>query len=934
MLRKTLIINHVEREILCNPDESLAQVVRRMGLTGTKVGCGTGQCGSCSLIFNGKLIRSCVRLMKSVKDYAEVETIEGLGTPENLHPLQQAFLTYAAVQCGFCSPGFIMSAKALLNENLSPSRQEVRDWFTKHNNICRCTGYKPIIDAVMAAAEVMRGEKTMADITFTPDEDGTIYGTHFPKPEGAARVLGQCDYGSDVALKMPENALHLAVVLARTHRARITNIAMDEALAMDGVVKVITAKDVKGTNRLFSPQASVHSACKGYERPVINEDLIYRFGDIVAVVAAKTKAQARLAAAKVVVEYEELPPVMTFLDAAKADAPQVHADMPNIFIEQPVLKGEDPRPIVEGAHCVAEGSFSTSRQSHLPIEPDVVQAYPQDDGIVIQCKTQYLYFIKAQISEAVGLDKDKIHIISNPAGGSFGYSMSPANYALCTICALALNAPVSLELSYEEHQHVTGKRSPVHANVRLACDESGKMLGMDFLAGADHGAYSEMAGALTTKIIRFFGYPYSIASVRGLVRTAYTNANFGIAYRAFGSPQSYTASEQIVDILAKKMGMDPFEFRYINVAQKGDLSTTSVPYFEYPMKGIMDMMRPHYEEAKKNAAEKTTDTVKYGVGISWGGYHVSKTPDRAESDIELTSDNSVTVYNTWANVGQGADFGTLAHTHEALRPLGIPHQNIKLVQGNTQTCPDSGSAAGSRSHHASGKAILNAAAQLMDAMRKEDGTFRTFAEMKAENLPLRFHGVYTDSIADIDPDTGHGYGSVAQNYMLFLTEVAVNTETGKVSVESARVIADVGTIGSYHAVLGQAWGGFSHSVGFALSEQYDDMQKHASMRGAGIPKCNDIPDTFHVDFHVTERPNGPQGSTGCAEGFQSSGHVAIMNAIANAVDLRFNALPVTPEKIKAGLQGQQNSKDAITEPWDLGCDLYERLAFLQEKAQQ
>jgi len=928
--RSILIINNVEREILCDPDkDSLADVVRRLGLTGTKIGCGTGQCGACTLLLDGKAVRSCTRKMKNVKDFSKVETIEGLGSADHLHPLQQAFLTYASVQCGFCSPGFIMSAKALLNENPAPTREQVRDWFTSHNNICRCTGYKPIVDAVMAAAAVMRGEKTMDDISFTLPEDGRIYGTAFPKPTGIARVTGACDYGADIDIKAPEGTFHLAVVMARVHHARIKAIHTEKAEAMPGVARVITAADVKGTNRFFAGQGTPRSINKGFDRPILCDTKVYRWGDVVAVVAAATSRQARDAAAAVTVDYEELPHALTFAEAVAPDAVNVHDDMPNVYMEQPLYKGDDPRGFFANAACVVEGHFSTTRQSHLPIEPDVVQAYPENDGVVIQCKTQYLYGVIGQMADAIGLPKDKIRIIGNPAGGSFGYSMSPGNYALAAVCALALNAPVSLVLNYEEHQHTTGKRSPIQANARLACDADGKIIAGDYLIGLDHGAYSEMAGALTTKVARFFTYPYAVPNLRGLVRTAFTNGNFGTAYRAFGSPQMYTVSEQLVDMLARKMGMDPFEFRYRNVAREGDLCPTSVPYREYPMREMMDAMRPVYQAARDKARAESTPERLRGVGIAWGGYHVSKCPDHSEVDLELNDDGTVTVYHCWADVGQGADLGTIVHVHEALRPLGLRPEDIRMVRNDTATCPDTGSASGSRSHHAAGLAIMDAAEKLLAAMRKPDGSFRTRQELLAEGLPVRVHGVYSAAWADIDPLDGHGWGAVAQNYVLFMAEVEVEAATGKTTVLAGHILADVGTIGSLQGVLGQAWGGFAHSVGYALSEQYDDMKKHASMLGAGIPRCNAIPDIIDVQFHVTPRENGPHGSTGCAEGFQSSGHVAILNAIADAAGVRITTLPATPAKVKAAMEAKAAGLPYQPEAWDLGCDLYDRLAQLK-----
>jgi aldehyde oxidoreductase len=934
MKKLTLHINGVAKAIVCNPDrDSLAEVIRRLGLTGTKVGCNAGQCGACTVILDGDVVRSCIKKMKSVRDHARVETIEGLGTAKNPHPLQLAFVTYAGVQCGFCSPGFIMSAKGLLDSNLAPTRQEVRDWFTRHRNLCRCTGYKPIVDAVMAAAAVLRGEKTMEDITFSIPEDGKIYGTHHPKPTALSKALGLCDFGDDLAQKMPPETLHLAVVMAQTPHARILGMDTSGALTMPGVVKVVTAKDVKGTNRLFSPLPIVRGTCDGLDHPVICDTQVSHYGDVVAVVAAHTRAQAREAAKKVKVEYEILPVVSNYIEAASEDAPRIHAQTPNIYLEQPLFKGEDPNPVFEKSAFQVSGSFATTREPHLPIEPDTVQAYPDGEGgVVIHCKSQNLYGNINSMAEAIGLPKERIRMVLNPTGGSFGYAMSAASYAVTAACALDLGVPVSLTFSWPEHQHFTGKRSPIHANVRLACDETGKFTAMDFHAGVDHGAYSDLAANLASKICRFFGYPYSIDSMRGLVQVAFTNNAFGIAYRAFGSPQVYTASEQMVDILAEKIGMDPFELRYRNIAREGDTCTNDVPYREYPMQSMMDVMRPLYEKARARAAAESTAEKKRGVGLSWGGYHVGKCPDHAEVSLELNADGTVTHFSTWEDMGQGADIGALSHVHEALRPLGLTPDRIRLVMNDTAVCPDTGPASASRSHHVAGRATLDAAEKLMDAMRKSDGTFRTHQEMVDAGLPTKYTGKFdtTGVWDDIHPDTGHGYGAFAQNYCLFMSEVEVDVASGATSVLGVTLVTDIGTVGNYQAVLGQAWGSYSHSVGYALQEDYSDFKKHATLLGAGIPTCNQVPDNIDVHFHVTPRDNGPHGSTGCSEAFQSSGHVSILNAIANAVGARIYTLPATPQKVKAAMDARDRGESSNPGPWDLGCDMYERLAWLKE----
>lgn len=937
MRRFILNINGVQREGICDPDmDSLADAVRRLGLTGTKVGCGTGQCGACTLILNGKVTRACIKKMKSVPDHSYVETIEGLGTAERPHPLQRAFITYAAVQCGFCSPGFIMSAKGLLLENPAPTRQETRDWFTRHNNICRCTGYKPIIDAVMAAAAVMRGEKNMEDISFVMPPDNRVFGSELPKPNALPRVLGACDYGADIALKMPAETCHLAIVMARTHHAAIKKIDCAEAETMPGVAGVITAVDVRGTNRLCVPHGAVRAYSDAKVRPVICDTTVFRYGDVIAVVAARTRRQARAAAARVVAEYEPLPAYMTYEEAVAPGALQIHGSVantgvPNVFIEQPVYKGDDAGAVIDSAQYAVSGSFSTTRQPHLTIESEVVQAYPEGDGVAVQYKSQWPHSAIYFMAEAIGLPKEAIRIIQNPVGGSFGYSMSPAPVALAAVCALKLNAPVSLVMSYEEHQHFTGKRSPAYTNGRLACDENGRFTAMEYHVGVDHGAYDESAGALTTKVARFFGYPYSIPNIRGLVQTAHTNCNFGVQYRAFGSPQAYMASEQLVDMLAEKIGMDPFMMRYINIARKDDLCTTSVPYREYPMEAIMDAMEPYYKNALERARRKSTPEKRCGVGLSWGGYHVGKPgAEHSELILELNEDGSVTLFSCWTEVGQGADLAATVNLHEALRPLGLKPEQIHLVSGDTAVCPDMGPSAGSRAFHLGGRAAQDAARRLLDAMRKPDGSYRSWKEMRDENIPTRHTGVFETFWPSIDPDTGHGYGAIAQNYILNLAEVEVEIATGKTQVTKITIIADIGTVGSRHGALGQAWGGFSHSLGFALSEDYSDLKKHASMLGAGVPRCNTVPDAIEVFFHENPRPEGPFGATGCAEGFQSAGHAAILNAIANAAGVRIHTLPATPEKVKAALNVKARGEELPQRPWNLGCSLYERLAYLKE----
>ena len=933
-----LNINGVQRLVVCDPEkDTLATVLRRMGLTGTKVGCNAGQCGACSVVLDGKVVRSCVRKMKSVSEYSNVETIEGIGTPNHLHPLQLAFMTYGAVQCGFCSPGFIVSAKALLDENANPTREEIRAWFQKHRNACRCTGYKPIVDAVMAAAKVMRGEASMDDITYKPDGN-QVYGTKMPRPAALAKVTGLADFGDDIKHKLPEGTLHVAIIQPRlAHHAKILNIDISAAEAAPGVVKVVTAKDIKGLNRVIVPLDHPRSEMKGDERPLFCDTTIFRYGDVVGAVIAETDEQARAAAKLVRVDIEPLPEYISALDAVTPDAIRIHPESENVYLIQPTLKGELAKDVIETSYCTAEGSFYATRECHLSIEGDAMNGYWDVDGnMVIQCKTQSVYWNLMAVSAAVGMEMSKVRIIENHTGASFGWAASPGSYAIMGACLMEIkDRPLNLTMTYDEFMHFSGKRAPLYTNARMACDKDGKLTALEFDALSDRGPYTEFAGHNLEKVMRFMGWPYHIPNVTGLGKATFTNAIFGTAYRGFGATQSYTTSETLMDMLAEKMGMDPLEFRYINVARPGDLNLNSYPFKEYPMEEMLNRMRPLYQAALAKAKAESTDQVKHGVGIVMGGFNNTlSTHDHAEVALELNPNGSVTNFNTWEDQGQGGDIGTVALTHEALKPLGLRVDQVNFCMNDSLLCPDTGIAAGSRCHFMGGYATIDAANKLMNAMRKEDGTYRTYAEMVAEGIPTKYLGVYDCSSAggcELDPNTGVGDPVPSYMYGTFMAEVAVEVETGKVTCTGMTSIADVGKLGNVLAVEGQAYSGLAHGINYALKNYYDynNLEKSGTLAGAGMNYCEDTPDKIDLYFLEDERKYGPFGSAGCSECFQSSGHVAVLNAIYNAVGARIYELPATPDKVKAAMEAKAQGRDATPKKYYLGPDMYDEIERIQ-----
>ena len=907
MFIKSLLVNGVRRQVLVNADDSLANVLRdQLQLTSVKLGCEKGHCGACSVILNGKLTRTCVLKMKRVPDDAAIITLEGIGTPDHLHPLQEAWIFHGAAQCGFCTPGFIVAAYALLQENPSPTREEVRDWFQKNRNVCRCTGYIPIINAVMDAAAVMRGDKDIEEIRYKEPAEGHHLGSTKPRPSAVAKVTGTAEFGADAAVHMPANTLHLALAQAKVSHANIKGIDTSEAEKMPGVFRVLTHKDVKGKNRITGLITFPDNKGDGWDRPILNDTKVFQYGDALAIVCADTECHARAAAEKVKFDLELLPEYMDAPSAMAPDAIEIHPGTPNIYYEPHIEKGEETAPFFDDPENVwVEDSFYTQRQPHLNIEPDVGYGYINDKGqVVIHSKSVGLHLHALMIAPGLGLEFPKdLVLVQNTTGGTFGYKFSPTMEALIGVAVMATGRPCHLRYNYEQQQQYTGKRSPFWTTVRMAADKkTGKLKAMETDWTCDHGPYSEFGDLLTLRGAQFIGAGYSIPNIRGNGRTVATNHAWGAAFRGYGGPEAEFPSEVLMDELAEKLGMDPFDLRYVNCYREGDTTPTGQKPEVLSLPEMFDKLRPLYEAAKKHAKEASTDEVKRGVGLALAVYGAGLDgPDSSEAWAELNPDGTVTIGCSWEDHGQGADSGAQCTAHEALRPLGIKVDDIRLVLNDTSKTPNSGPAGGSRSQVMTGNAIRVACEQLVEAMRKPEGGFYTYEEMKAEGRAVHQDGKWTAPVKGCGENC-QGDPFACYMYGLFMAEVAVELATGKTKVEKMTMVADIGTVVNKLITDGQIWGGLAQGIGLALSEDYEDIKKHSTMLGAGIPYPKDIPDNMEIIYVQSKRPDGPFGASGTGEIPLCGPHPAIINAIYNACGVRITHLPAYPEKVLAALK--------------------------------
>ena len=907
MIQKHINVNGVPHNIFVCPDATLAKVLReQLHLLGTKIGCGQGQCGACNVILDGKLVRSCITKMSRVAENAEILTIEGLGTPQNLHPIQKAWVKHGGAQCGFCTPGFIVSAKALLDENKNPSRLEVRDWFQKNRNACRCTGYIPLVDAVIEAGKVLRGEEKPEELDYKLPADGHIFGSdsRYPRPTSIPKVTGTIRYGADLALELPPNRLALALVQAKVSHANIKSVDISAAEKMPGVAKIVTCKDIKGNNRINGLAAPSNKG-DGKERPILCDKKVFQYGDAIAIVCADTEAQAKAAAEAVKVDLEVLPAYMSIPAAKAPDAIEIHPGTPNHYYTQLLEKGEDTAPVFSRPDVVvAEDSMITSRTPHLTIEPDCAFGYINDEGqVIIHSKSIGVHLHKAMIIEGLGLTDDKLHLVSNPMGGTFGYKFSPTNEAIVASAVMATGRPCYLIFEYHQHMQYTGKRSPFYGTIRMAADKSGKILAMETDYDVDHGPYCEFGDLLTIRGVQFMGAAYDIPSIRGEGRTICTNHAWGSAFRGYGGTQAQLISEVVADELAAKLGIDPWEFRYKNVCRPGATNPNGQILDSYSYVEMLEAIKPKYEAALKKAKAESTATHKKGVGLACGSYGCGLDgADSSNASIELNPDDTITVRTAWEDHGQGADMGGVGTAHKALTPMGVAPERLKFTWADTRN-PVSGPAGGSRSQVMTGGAIRVACENFLAGLKKPEGGYYNYAEATAKGVPVKYDGTFSVPGVAVN-EKGQGSPFMVYMYGVCLAEITVELATGKTQVDKITFAIDIGKLNNRMIVDGQLWGGVAQAIGLALSEDFEDIDKHKTIMGGGIPYIKDIPDDIELLYFENPREFGPFGAAGVGEIPLCVPHPAILNAIYNATGARVKRIPALPERVLEAIKNK------------------------------
>ena len=759
--------------ITTEEDENLLEYLREtLRLTSMKNGCGEGACGACMVLINGLAMRACLQTLARV-DGKTVLTVEGLSEREK-QVYTWAFAEAGAVQCGFCTPGMVISAKALLDKDPEPSPARIKE--ALRGNICRCTGYVKIEKAILMAAGALRGE------TVVPAAAGCGVGERASRIDAAEKILGTGEYVDD--MKVP-GMLYAAVLRTPLARARILSIDVEAARSLEGVTAVMTAADIPG-ERLWG-----HLKHDWPAMIAIGEETRY-IGDSLAIVAARTKKIARKAVEMIRLEYEELPPILSPQAAMAADAPPLHPGG-NILSKVDFSRGDAQAAIQTAAHVVTR-SYQTPPTEHAFLEPESALAVPDETGkITVYIASQSVFDDHHGIAAILGLPANQVRVVSKLVGGAFGGKEDLSVQHHAALLAQKTGKPVKLTLTRQESIRVHPKRHAMELTLTTACDEAGKLVAMKARIVADTGAYASLGGPVVQRACTHVSGPYSIPNIEISGVAVYTNNPPAGAFRGFGVPQSNFASEMNLNLLADLTGLSPWEIRFRNALEPGAvMATGQIADASTAIKETLLAVKEEYETAKVAGIACAMKNTGLGVGV----------PDTGRAILRIRQ-GTVEILTGAACVGQG--LGTVLRQIVCeTAPVGA--DNVTLHAPDTDVTPNAGTTTASRQTLFTGEAVRQAAIALGEAMKSA-----SLAELDGQE----FAGQYRGETDPLNSDKPHPVNHVAFGYA---TQVVCLSESGWLR----KVVAahDVGRAINPTTIEGQIEGAIAMGLGYALQEDF------------------------------------------------------------------------------------------------------------------
>jgi len=925
--RIDLNINGKLYPVEMSPGESLAHVLReRLSLTGTKIGCNEDECGSCTVLVDGDPVLSCnyPAIRANGKRILTIEGLAGL-TAENgsqdLHPLQQAFVEYGAVQCGFCIPGQLMTAAALLIKNPNPTsamiRHELKD------TLCRCAGYPTIEAAILAAAKSIRDGTPIEPLAIQiSGEPKKVIGQIHVRPDAIDKVTGGAIFTDDLKF---DGMLHAAVKRSAIPHGTLLRLDIEAAKKLEGVEAVLTAEDVPG-------QKTHGLVIHDWPTMIGIGEKIRYVGDALAIVAAKNKQTALDALALIKVEYE--PAEVVIADPVQANAPgvpQLH-ESGNLLKHIKVRKGNIEQGFAE-ADVVLEHVYHTATTDHAFLEPECAIARPLENGrMEIYVGSQIPYADRYQVALALGWEEKRIRVIGQLMGGGFGGKEDIAGQIHAALLAQRTGKPV--KLLYDRHESLIShpKRHATQISVKVGAMKDGSLRAVKTELYGDTGAYASLGEKVMTRATTHASGPYEVPDVKIDCYAMYTNNPPSGAFRGFGVTQSAFAVESMMDTLAEKLEMDPVELRRKNALRVGSVTNTGQVLRESV--GLLECIEQVDAEMRALAGGDPFMPVPVdghpGKVKAWGFAVAYKNtglgggaPDKSGAEVELYEDGSLEVRTSSAELGQG--LVTVLQMIVA-EEFNIPIEKSRVLVMDTDLSPDGGPTTASRQTYVTGNAARLASQTLRSAIQA------TLAE-KFNHPPedIKFveglvqigdQQIALGEVAKImklegkDPKTRYVYWApqtqplgeggdmhFAFSYGAQAAEVIVNTQTGEVEVNRIIAATDVGKVLNPLGLQGQVEGGIIMAIGNALTEEFileEGIPFTDRMARYRIPNIEQTPEI--ISFAVEDPTlDGPYGAKGIGEIISIPTSPAITNAIYHAVGVRVDKLPIDQEKILLAL---------------------------------
>ncbi|PWE30502.1 aldehyde oxidase [Maritimibacter sp. 55A14] len=892
------------------PGERLSEVLReRLGAREVKIGCNAGDCGACTVLVDGAPVCACLMPAQQAEGRS-VETVAAL-VRDDRHgrALAAAFQNRAAAQCGICTPGMITAAVALLRADPVPDEAAIMD--ALNGVLCRCTGYRAIIAAVLEA-----GRSPL------PGGAGEV-GSAVRRLDGAAKVEGREAYGDDIA---PPGTLEMRVIRSPHPRARFALGDLDTFLAVrDGLEAVLTAADVPGRNAFGTIPGFI-------DQPVFAEAETRFRGEAVAAVIGTPEAMRRFDPADFPVTWTPLPAVATLAEALAPEAPQLHAGRAGNVMCEGFVECGDPEAALARADVTVEGRFRSGFVEHAYIEPDAGYARMRDGRLEVQACTQAPVMDREGLEDILGMERGSVRIVPSAVGGGFGSKLDLSVQPYLALGALTTGRPVRLAYSRIETMQVTTKRHPSDILLRIGARRDGRLCGLSFAGDFNTGAYASWGPTVANRVPVHASGPYRVADYRAEARAIHTHCPPSGAFRGFGVPQAAIAQEVLFDEIAEKLDMDPLEFRYLNALENG-LPTVCGQVFEQGVgiRACLDALRPAWTAARDEAAAFNARAAsdggprRKGAGLACGWYGCGNTslPNPSTIKAGIRADGTLVLHQGAMDVGQGANT-VIAQIFATA--LGVPLGCVTLVGADTDVTPDAGKTSASRQTYVSGNAARLAGAALRaDILMRCNaseaarialgaGAVEVTEGARTQRLPLGrlppdAEGYVLRAEETYDPPTrpldasGQGVPYAQFGYAAHLVLVEVDTALGHVRPQRFTAAHDVGRAINPLLVEGQVHGGIAQGMGMALMEEYLPGLTE-NLHDYLIPTVGDMPP---VETLIVEEPDahGPYGAKGLGEHVLIPTAPAILNAIRHATGCRLRAVPVTPDRMRAAILERQ-----------------------------